>query len=116
MEQAGNRSRRVSTAAESKQKNSVSIAVHVHQVTVTVRHIVEQPGAEREALHHRPRLFNAAACIRRPDCSHARVVVPKLVAVDDQRLIKLHDIRVGIRIVKVVARSVAAQDNVSRHS
>ena len=115
MEQAAHRSRCIGAAAEAEDENIVAFLVGVHQVAIRVPDDVQQPLADGQAQHLRPPFRQAPVHVRRSQRAHARMVVSNLLVANLQRVVQLHDVGVGLGLVKVVARPVAADHDVLWH-
>ena len=115
MQQAGNGARRVRTAAESKNENVVTRLVRLH--TCSDRRPRRFPAAlcRRQAHHLRPPFRYRPAHVRHAHSTHPQVVVGDLLVADFQAVVQLHYVGVGVGILEVVSRPVAANHNVLRH-
>ena len=116
MQQAAHRPRRIRPAAEPEQENVVAILIGVHQVAISVAHVVQQPLADRQPLHLRPPFRQVTTHIRRSQRAQARVVISDLPIANFQRVVQLHHIRICLGLVEIIPRTVAANHDVLRHS
>src|SRR5271170_6054915 len=75
---AGKGSYSVGTSAETKQIDTVSVFVNIHQIPVGISDVRQQPGSEGQAHYHGPSCADLVMCGGRTHGAHARMVIPGL--------------------------------------
>src|ERR1700733_12614415 len=111
---AGKRSYSVCASAETKQIDTVSVFVYIHQIAVGVADVRQQPGSKGQAHHHGPALADLIMCGRRTHGAHPRMVVADLpLTIENQHTINIDDIRVVVP--EFVSRSIAADNYILGH-
>ena len=92
VQQAADCARRIGAAAETKEEDSVSVFVRIHQISVGVAHVVQQSRAAGEAHQLRPPFFKKAMGVRRSHGADTGVVIGNLLRTDRKSVVQLDDV------------------------